>query len=39
MRTVLNTSWVEACTEDSCRARYLSSLGTWFVLHLDVSDF
>ena len=39
MRTVLDIAWAEACTENSCRARCLSSLGTWFVLLLDVSDF
>ena len=39
VRTVLDTSWVETCTEDSCRARCSSSSGTWFVLLLDVSDF
>ena len=32
VRTVLDIAWVEACTEDSCRARCLSSLGTWLVL-------
>ena len=37
-RPVLETAWVEACTEDSCRARCLSLLGTWYVLLLDVSD-
>ena len=37
--TVLDTAWVEACTEDSCRARRLSSSGTWSVLLLDVYGF
>ena len=32
VRAVLDIAWVEACTEDSCRARCWSSLGTWFVL-------
>ena len=39
VRTVLDTAWGESCTEDACRARSLSSLGTWFVSLLEMSDF